>query len=47
MPRGLAALYARPESPEDLTPWLATNQHVSETHVRSVPVPKRDDETGT
>ena len=40
-------LYARPESPEDLTPWLATNQHVSETHVRSVPVPKRDDETGT
>ncbi len=40
-------LYARPESPEDLTPWLATNQRVSETHVRSVPVPKRDDETGT
>ncbi len=40
-------LYARPESPEDLTPWLRANQRVSETYVRSIPVKKRDDETGT
>jgi diguanylate cyclase (GGDEF)-like protein len=40
-------LYARPESPEDLTPWLQANQRVSETYVRSIPTKKRTDETGT
>ena len=40
-------LYARPESPEDLTPWLAAHQRAPETHVRSVPVPAREDGTGT
>lgn len=40
-------LYARPESADDLTPWLVKNQRVSETHVRSLPTRKRDDETGT
>jgi diguanylate cyclase (GGDEF)-like protein len=40
-------LYSRPEAPEELTPWLATNQRVSGTNVRSIPVPSRDDETGT
>jgi len=40
-------LYARPESPGDLTPWLQANQRVSETYVRSIPVKKRTDETGT
>jgi diguanylate cyclase (GGDEF)-like protein len=40
-------LYARPESPEDLTPWLQANQRVSETYVRSIPIKKRADETGT
>ena len=40
-------LYARPEAPDDVTDWLATNQRVSSTHVRSVPAPKRADETGT
>ena len=40
-------LYARPESPEDLTPWLLANQRVSETYVRSIPGKRRADETGT
>jgi diguanylate cyclase (GGDEF)-like protein len=40
-------LYSRPEAPDDMTIWLGKNQRVSETHVRSVPVPKFDDETGT
>ena len=40
-------LYARPESPEDLTPWLLANQRVSETYVRSIPGKQRADETGT
>ena len=40
-------LYARPESPADLTPWLKDNQRVSETYVRSIPSKKRADETGT
>jgi diguanylate cyclase (GGDEF)-like protein len=40
-------LYARPESPEKLTPWLAANQRVSETYVRSIPVPKAGGETGS
>jgi diguanylate cyclase (GGDEF)-like protein len=39
--------YARPESPEDLTPWLVANQRVSETYVRSIPSKKRADDTGT
>ncbi len=39
--------YARPESPEELTPWLRANQRVSETYVRSIPTKKRGDETGT
>ncbi|KPK15240.1 MAG: hypothetical protein AMJ62_09730 [Myxococcales bacterium SG8_38] len=38
-------LYARPEAPEQLTPWLAANQRISETYVRSIPVPKAG-ETG-
>ena len=40
-------LYARPESPDDTTNWLLTNQRISSTHVRSVPSPKRADDTGT
>ncbi|MFZ1866816.1 MAG: EAL domain-containing protein [Polyangiales bacterium] len=40
-------LYARPEAPEQLTPWLAANQRVSETYVRSIPIPKTGGETGT
>ncbi len=40
-------LYARPESPAVLTPWLRANQRVSTTYVRSIPVTKRGDETGT
>lgn len=40
-------LYARPESPEKLTPWLAANQRVSETYIRSIPVPKAGGETGS
>ena len=40
-------LYARPESPEGLTPWLLANQRVSETYVRSIPGKRRADETGT
>jgi diguanylate cyclase (GGDEF)-like protein len=39
--------YARPEAPEDLTQWLKANQRVSETYVRSIPIKKRDEETGT
>jgi diguanylate cyclase (GGDEF)-like protein len=39
-------LYARPESPEDLTPWLQANQRVSDTYVRSIPIKKRTGETG-
>jgi diguanylate cyclase (GGDEF)-like protein len=40
-------LYARPESPDDLTPWLSSNQRISETNVRLIPTVPRDDETGT
>ena len=40
-------LYSRPEAPDDLTPWLATNQRVSETHVWSAPVHDQSHETGT
>jgi EAL domain-containing protein (putative c-di-GMP-specific phosphodiesterase class I) len=39
--------YARPESPEELTPWLRDNQRVSETYVGEIPAKKRGDETGT
>jgi diguanylate cyclase (GGDEF)-like protein len=40
-------LYAKPQTPEELTPWLAANQRISKTNVRSLPRAKRDDETGT
>ena len=40
-------LYARPESPEDLAPWLQANQRVSDIYVRSIPIKKRADDTGT
>jgi diguanylate cyclase (GGDEF)-like protein len=40
-------LYAKPQTPEELTPWLAAHQRLSETNVRSLPRVKRDDETGT
>ena len=40
-------LYAKPQTPEELTPWLAANRRVSETNVRTLPRAKRDDETGT
>lgn len=40
-------LYARPQAPEDLTAWLAANQRVPETHIRSLPTLKRDGDTGT
>jgi len=39
--------YARPESPDDLTPWIACHQRISETNVRFIPRASRDDETGT
>ena len=40
-------LYAKPQTPVELTPWLAAHQRLSETNVRSLPRVKRDDETGT
>ena len=40
-------LYAKPQTPEELTPWLAAHQRLSETNDRSLPRVKRDDETGT
>jgi len=40
-------VYARPASPDDLTPWLQANQRVSDTYVRSLPIKKRAGETGT
>ena len=40
-------LYAPPESPEELTPWLQANQRMPETYIRSIPVKKRGGETGT
>ena len=39
-------LYARPESPEDLTPWLQANQRVSDTYARSIPIKKRAGKAG-
>jgi predicted signal transduction protein with EAL and GGDEF domain len=40
-------LYARPASPEDLTPWLQANQRIPETYIRSIAINTHDDETGT
>jgi len=36
-------LYARPESPEDLTPWLMAHQRTSGTYVRSISMKKIGD----
>jgi diguanylate cyclase (GGDEF)-like protein len=36
-------LYARPESPEDLTPWLMANQRASGTYMRSISMKKIGD----
>jgi len=36
-------LYARPESPTDLTPWLQANQRTSGTYIRSIPMKKLGD----
>ncbi len=36
-------LYARPESPEDLTPWLMANQRTSGTYMRSISMKKIGD----
>jgi EAL domain-containing protein (putative c-di-GMP-specific phosphodiesterase class I) len=36
-------LYAHPESPEDLTPWLMANQRTSGTYVRSISMKKIGD----
>jgi diguanylate cyclase (GGDEF)-like protein len=36
-------LYARPESPADLTPWLMSNQRTSGTYIRSVSMKKIGD----
>ena len=30
-------LYARPQAPDELTPWLGAHQRVSETNVRTIP----------
>lgn len=40
-------LYARPASPDDLTPWLQANQRIPETYIRSIPIKTHGDETGT
>jgi diguanylate cyclase (GGDEF)-like protein len=40
-------VYARPESPDGLTPWLRANQRVSTTYVRSIPNKVPGEETGT
>ncbi|MEM8607557.1 MAG: EAL domain-containing protein [Myxococcota bacterium] len=39
-------LYARPEAPDVLTPWLKANQRISETKLRSIPLKKRGSGTG-
>lgn len=36
-------LYAHPESPEDLTPWLMANQRTSGTYIRSISMKKTGD----
>ena len=36
-------LYARPESPKELTPWLEANQRSSGTYIRSIPIKKMGD----
>lgn len=38
-------LYSRPESPEDLTPWLMANQRTSGTYMRSISMKKFGDGT--
>ncbi|MDH3655720.1 MAG: EAL domain-containing protein [Myxococcales bacterium] len=38
-------LYARPESPDDLTPWLMANQRTSGTYMRSISMKKIGDGT--
>ena len=38
-------LYARPESPDDLTPWLMANQRTSGTYMRSMSMKKIGDGT--
>ncbi|MGB8329473.1 MAG: EAL domain-containing protein [Polyangiales bacterium] len=40
-------LYARPESPEQLTPWLRANQRGSTTYVRWIPSKTPGEQTGT
>jgi hypothetical protein len=37
-------LYAHPESPEDLTPWLMANQRSSGTYMRSISMKRIGDE---
>jgi len=39
-------LYARPECVDVMTPWLQSNQRVSSTNIRSIPVVKSRDGTG-
>ncbi len=38
-------LYSRPESPEDLTPWLMANQRTSGTYMRSISMKRLGDGT--
>ncbi|MGB5284509.1 MAG: EAL domain-containing protein, partial [Polyangiales bacterium] len=40
-------LYARPESPADLTPWLQANRRSSGTYMRSIPIKKMGDGAGS
>jgi len=40
-------LYARPESPKDLTPWLQANQRTSGTYMRSMSMKQIGDGTGS
>jgi len=40
-------LYARPESPSDLTPWLQANQRSSGTYVRSMSIKQMGDGTSS
>ncbi len=40
-------LYARPESPADLTPWLQANRRSSGTYMRSIPIKRMGDGAGS
>ena len=40
-------LYARPEAPADLTPWLQANRRSSGTYMRSIPTKKMGDGAGS